>query len=240
MLLPSKELFNGTKSPATTTAEMRIALGALRDYLAGLLGEDSDDKAGARSVLGVINTIIPPGMGGMFFTKFAPTGWLKANGAVVPSDPYVDLSTAIYCGDAANATAAWGYRCTNPANPSGSRSTVGAYIVLPDARAEYMRGWDDGRGIDSSRSLWSWQAGALLLHSHTASAQVDGNHTHQANTGRLAGSGFGIGSQNQPREIDQYTETTAAGTHSHAITVNATGGAENLTRNLAALICIKY
>lgn len=43
MLLPSKELFNGTKVPATTTAEMRVALGELRDYLADLLGEDSTD-----------------------------------------------------------------------------------------------------------------------------------------------------------------------------------------------------
>lgn len=69
MLLPSKELFNGTKTPVTTTAEMRVALGQLRDYLAALLGEDSDNKAAARSLLGVINTIIPAGMAGLLDRK---------------------------------------------------------------------------------------------------------------------------------------------------------------------------
>lgn len=36
--LPAKNLLDGTKSPATTTGEMRAALGQLRDYLNDLLG----------------------------------------------------------------------------------------------------------------------------------------------------------------------------------------------------------
>lgn len=54
MLLPSKELFNGTKTPVTTTAEMRVALGQLRDYLAALLGEDSDETSAERGVLSAV------------------------------------------------------------------------------------------------------------------------------------------------------------------------------------------
>ncbi|PQQ40291.1 DNA-packaging protein [Photorhabdus luminescens] len=34
---------------------------------------------------------------------------------------------------------------------------------LPDLRGEFIRGWDDGRGVDPSRSLLSWQEGAYLL-----------------------------------------------------------------------------
>ncbi|MGV7960968.1 tail fiber protein [Photorhabdus tasmaniensis] len=34
---------------------------------------------------------------------------------------------------------------------------------LPDLRGEFIRGWDDGRGVDSSRSLLSWQEGSYLV-----------------------------------------------------------------------------
>ncbi|MCA6220916.1 phage tail protein [Photorhabdus antumapuensis] len=33
---------------------------------------------------------------------------------------------------------------------------------LPDLRGEFIRGWDDGKGIDPSRSLLSWQEGSYL------------------------------------------------------------------------------
>lgn len=51
--LPEKELLAGTKTPATTTGEMKYALGRLRDYLADLFGDDSSDKEMARKTLGV-------------------------------------------------------------------------------------------------------------------------------------------------------------------------------------------
>ncbi|MET3431427.1 hypothetical protein ABIC71_000905 [Herbaspirillum seropedicae] len=52
-LLPNRNLFDGTKSPKPTTAEMKTAWATMRDYLAALLGTDSDDKPGARAALGV-------------------------------------------------------------------------------------------------------------------------------------------------------------------------------------------
>lgn len=51
-LLPNRDILDGTKLPATTTSDMKTALGSLRDYLAGLLGTDSTDKAAARAALG--------------------------------------------------------------------------------------------------------------------------------------------------------------------------------------------
>ena len=38
-LLPEKDLLAGTKTPKTTTGEMKNALGKVRDYLAELFGE---------------------------------------------------------------------------------------------------------------------------------------------------------------------------------------------------------
>ncbi len=88
--------------------------------------------------------------GDLVFTarRVAPDGSLKANGAAVPIASYADLAAAIYFGDALNALAPWGYRCTNPANPTATRSVAGTHIVLPDLRGEWIRGWDDSRGID--------------------------------------------------------------------------------------------
>lgn len=61
----------------------------------------------------------------------APTGYLKCNGAAFDKELYPEL--------------AMGY-------PSGK---------LPDLRGEFIRGWDDGRGVDSGRSLLSMQFDAM-------------------------------------------------------------------------------
>ena len=37
---------------------------------------------------------------------------------------------------------------------------------LPDLRGEFIRGWDNGRGTDSGRSLLSAQGGAIQSHAH--------------------------------------------------------------------------
>ncbi|MBS6026353.1 MAG: tail fiber protein [Haemophilus pittmaniae] len=34
---------------------------------------------------------------------------------------------------------------------------------LPDMRGEFLRGWDNGRGVDAGRNLLSWQYGTLLV-----------------------------------------------------------------------------
>ncbi|ELH6690864.1 tail fiber protein [Escherichia coli] len=60
-----------------------------------------------------------------------PTGWLKCNGAAFSAEEYPELAK-VY-----------------PTNK------------LPDLRGEFIRGWDDGRGIDTSRSLLSSQGDAI-------------------------------------------------------------------------------
>ncbi|HFP3889482.1 TPA: phage tail protein [Escherichia coli] len=56
-----------------------------------------------------------------------PTGWLKCNGAVFSAGKYPKLAQAY------------------PTNK------------LPDLRGEFIRGWDDGRGVDNGRALLSRQ-----------------------------------------------------------------------------------
>lgn len=87
---------------------------------------------------------------------------------------------------------------------------------LPDLRGEFIRGWDDGRGVDTGRSFGSWQVDMFKSHNHN---QQDG----LINT--VAGSSaFGLSSVNG----------------SPALVTSNTGGIETRPRNVALLACIKY
>ncbi|MGO8269275.1 phage tail protein [Rhizobium ruizarguesonis] len=174
----------------------------------------------------------------------APAGWLKANGAAVSRASYPELDAAIYVGDAANATALDGYRCTNPANPAGTRSVSGSYIVLPDLRGEFLRGWDDGRGIDPARALGSAQSSQNLAHDHNGATGAAGAHSMSV-TGRTTNQSsltvhpgdfiLGVASGDGG---GQAIFTGSVGNHTHAMA--ASGGSEARPRNYALLALIKY
>ena len=83
-----------------------------------------------------INTT-PAGAVQFFAMDTAPVGWLKANGAALSRTTYANLFAAI------------GTRFGE-----GDGSTT---INLPDLRGLFLRGWDDGRGLDKNRELGSWQ-----------------------------------------------------------------------------------
>ena len=63
-----------------------------------------------------------------------PTGWLKCNGATFDKTKYPKLAAAY---------------------PAGT---------LPDLRGEFLRGWDDGRGVDAGRALLNAQGFAFEDH----------------------------------------------------------------------------
>lgn len=126
-----------------------------------------------------------------------PAGWLKANGAAISRTTYAalfaKLGTRFGAGDGATT------------------------FNLPDFRGEFVRGWDDGRGIDVGRGLGTWQAGQVEAHNHGV--------RHDAGT---AGSGYAIG----------ITANRNYGTGNYF--TEWTGGNETRPRNVALLACIKY
>ena len=159
----------------------------------------------------------------------APPGTIKANGAAVNRTTYNALDAAIYVGDANNNTALFGYRCTDPANPSTTRSTTGPYIVTPDLRGEFTRGWDDGRGVDTERAFGSSQTDAVQNITGFFGGIVT---ISQTATGAFAygGSSYsGVGRDSQPN----YTVTFDASRVARTST-------ETRPRNIALLACIKY
>lgn len=78
-----------------------------------------------------IDKYIPVGLPLPWPASTPPAGWFKCNGAAFDKAKYPKLATAY---------------------PSGN---------LPDLRGEFLRGWDDGRGIDAGRGLLSTQSDAI-------------------------------------------------------------------------------
>lgn len=143
--------------------------------------------------IGTETSPVLPGSLVEFFTASAPSGYLKANGAGVLAASYPALTTAIYCGDANNPTALFGYRANN-ADGSG-RNIAGNYLILPDARGEFIRGWDDGRGIDSGRVFGSFQASQVQGAVGAAAGGCAGG-ANPVVTGTIT-----IGTETRPRNI---------------------------------------
>ena len=162
----------------------------------------------------------------IFYAKNSPpTGYLKANGAVVSRSTYAALFAAI-----------------GTTFGAGDGSTT---FNVPDLRGQFLRGWVDNGSVDSGRAFGSGQAHAYLNHAHTASDSTDttGAHTHTFSPGLAQG----YGTQEGGWGVDNFggsTATSSEGDHSHTLTVtvnnSTTGGTETRPVNVALLACIKY
>lgn len=147
----------------------------------------------------------------------APTGYLKANGAAISRTTYADLFSAI-----------------GVTYGAGDGSTT---FNVPDLRGEFIRGWDDGRGIDTSRAMGSAQTGMVGPHNHTASV-TDPGHAHGYSGWAYRASLTDDG----PDQLDVYNPTgatTGSASTGVSVTVNNSSGTETRPRNVAMLACIK-
>jgi len=147
-----------------------------------------------------------------FAMNAAPTGWLKANGATVSRSTYSALFTAI-----------------GTTFGAGNGSTT---FKIPDLRGEFVRGWDDSRGIDSSRAFGSAQADALDAHNHLTVVDI------ASFTGSTPWAGGDHIRQSGSEGDSAYRLQGSNGTPSEGLTSD-TGGNETRPRNIALLTCIK-
>lgn len=179
-------VINATSGAFTITAKTAAGTGVTVTGSQAIVG----DGTNILSVSAVV-TVDNVGEVAFFARNSAPTGYLKANGAAISRTTYATLFTAI-----------------GTTFGVGDGSTT---FNLPDLRGEFLRGWDDSRGIDAGRVFGSAQADEFKSHSHST----------LVNVGQL---GAGGGSN--------YLGVTAAS--------GLAGGAETRPRNVALLACIKY
>jgi len=149
----------------------------------------------------------PTGAVEYFAMTVAPQGWLKADGSAVSRSQYDKLFAAV-----------------GTLFGAGDGSTT---FNLPDLRGEFIRGFDDARGIDSGRMMGSVQADENKTHSHKIESNYNDYYAGTGNGGpfRLTGND---GTTTTDGHADFFVNTESA------------GGIETRPRNVALLACIKY
>ena len=146
----------------------------------------------------------------------APTGYLKCNGDTIANGSGTTQSIT--------------------ADFSALYAIVGA--TLPDLRGEFIRGFDDGKGTDSGRSIRSTQDDDFKEHTHTASV-TDPGHNHNLTAAYSIGGYTDDGGSPDERSTTQSMSTQSQTTGISVSNAN-TGGTETRPRNIALLACIKY
>lgn len=155
-------LINGAPATLDTLKEIAAAINndpkfstTINNALAGKQPLDNTlthlsgkDVAGLLAYLGLgEGSALPVGVPVPWPSATPPTGWLKCNGAAFSAEEYPELAKAY------------------PTNK------------LPDLRGEFIRGWDDSRGIDNGRALLSSQGHSLRDHSHNQQIWTGSNTT---------------------------------------------------------------
>ena len=206
----------------------------------GFLQTDSSGNLSFSIVEGV-----PTGSVFCLAVNTVPTGYVKCNGA--------SYSTT---GTYAALFAVIGYTY------GGS----GSSFNVPELRGEFIRGFDDNRGVDSGRSINDPQGGQNLQHNHPASSNAsvsDSGHFHHSfrsgnvgerqynsnlTTSNHPSSGTGAGNKNEAYNIVATNSEPNVGRTSNentGIGVNVStntdnhGGSEARPRNIAMLYIIK-
>lgn len=192
--------------------------GAIEDYLGFTPQEDLTNLTATakNALLGRIGTIFD------YMGTSAPTGALKCNGATIGSA--ASGATNASAEYAALFALLWAWNATDSPilDSAGAGTTRGASaaadfaankrLTLPDDRGEFRRGWDDSRGIDTSRRIGSAQTEMIGPHSHTVGASYD----------------FGNGGQ---------AGINPVGT---SLSTDDNSGTENRPRNRAYLVCVWF
>lgn len=195
------KLWNGT-SFADVAA---IILGEIQ-YSATVAGQIDNVRPYPLSVqngmqIGVpVGTVVPLAFNPLLLPNTVPAGWLLCNGAAVSRITYRNL-----------------FEVVSILYGSGNGGTT---FNLPDLRGEFIRGWDNGRGVDTGRTVGSFQADEFKAHDHSLVGQL------QAFT-PATGSG-------------KFTLHSGVGSGFNSNYIENAGGAETRPRNIAMAYIIKF
>ncbi|MFJ2389886.1 phage tail-collar fiber domain-containing protein [Pseudomonas koreensis] len=188
----------GTYKSLTVDEYGRATAGANPETLAGFGIKDSYTKAEVEALIAKASAL-PVGSIVAFPVDAPPPGFLELDNSVKSSATYPDLSA--YLGGKFN---------------KGDEG-VGNFR-LPEARGEFLRGWDHGRGVDAGRGLGSWQADDNKSHIHGTTYDVIADIFMAGDVRR--------------NYLQQYNNTDD-------VVTKASGGVEARPRNIAVMWCIK-
>lgn len=153
----------------TLTSQKLIGRKELTDGAAGEI------TLGSGLILDPTTGVLAAGAVGeiMFFpATTAPAGTMKANGVLLSRTTYAALWAYAQASGNIVSDALWTSDKMYGSFSTGDGSTT---FRIPDVRGEFIRAWDDGRGIDTGRVLGKHQDSQNLAHTHTV---TDPGHNH--------------------------------------------------------------
>lgn len=177
-------------------------LAALKPLLSGQNLSDVADKALGRDNLEVFSRdetmlhAVPIGTVISFWGETAPVGYLPCFGQTINSGTFPDLVEFL-----------------NPGQPSAT---------VPELRGEFLRGWDNGRGVDLGRAIKTAQADEFRSHRHPQ-YEFDSGNTVPIPDGS--------------RASDLNANSTVG--YDRVALIGYAGGTETRPRNVSVLYCIK-
>lgn len=217
---------NNNEVRLTTASSGYVAIkaqsGSLTSYTLTLPGNDGDagqylqTNGSGNLTWASVSTpaAVPTGSVFAMATSTVPSGYLECDGSAVSRSTYSAL-----------------FAVTSTTYGSGDGSTT---FNLPDLRGEFVRGWDNGRGVDSGRNIGTSQADATAKN---GLALTDPGHEHNLKASQFSGVGNlrntdVVGSS--VNLVNQAAETT---TETTGITLS--GDSETRPRNVAMMYVIK-
>ncbi|EGI6821949.1 tail fiber protein [Escherichia coli] len=166
----------------------------------GNLSDPNSNGTGWKDILSYLGlgegSALPVGVPVPWPSATPPTGWMKCNGAAFSAEEYPELAK-VY-----------------PA------------LKLPDLRGEFIRGWDDGRGVDSGRVVLTGQSQSVQQHTHDLSMAYSSGTAYRDMLGTTPDSDM------IPIK-DMVNATTFNGSGWFYLKANDSTGAETRPRNLA-------
>ena len=216
--------FVSLKSPSALSGNVDLTLPS-SIVSGGFMQTDSSGNLSFQIVAGV-----PSGAVFCIAVASVPSGYLECNGQSVSRTTFAALFAVI----------GTQYGASNSST-----------FKVPDLRGEFIRGFDNGRGVDSGRSVASSQSHQHPQHNHAVSASssssvTDPGHTHtmNMNQGNIISSGgaFGLKDSGTATRINSNSTGISVST-STSISQSNRGGTSNSSetrpRNIAMMYVIK-
>ena len=169
--------FVALKAPASVSSNVTFTLPAADGNAGEFLKTDGSGNLSFSIVQGV-----PSGAVFCIAVASVPSGYLECNGQSVSRTTFAALFAVI--GDA--------YGANNSST-----------FKVPDLRGEFIRGFDNGRGVDNNRNIASSQSHQHPQHDHAVSASssvTDSGHRHSPTTSASGGQN-NLNSQAEGRSI---------------------------------------
>ena len=226
--------FVSLKAPSSLGANVSLTLPATDGNAGEFLQTDGSDVLSFSVVTGV-----PSGAVFCMAVATIPSGYLECNGQTVNRTSYAALFAVI-----------------GTQYGAGNGSTT---FEVPDLRGEFIRGFDNGKGTDSGRSIGTAQAAAFGQHQHsvdltTSNKSLTGSVQAISQSYRIDGTASGVFSKASNRNARLFGnsggEAQCGGfdmdaSHDHTVTGNTgnqgstSNSNETRPRNIAMMYIIK-